>query len=115
MLYREMPKTGDKLSILGFGCMRLPGGQMSPNEEESIKQIRSSIDRGINYVDTAWPYHGGKSEIILGKALKDGYREKVKIADKLPVWMCHKRDDMDYFLDEQLNKKDSMLSKLITI
>jgi predicted aldo/keto reductase-like oxidoreductase len=106
MLYREMPKTGDKLSILGFGCMRLPGGQMSPDEEESIKQIRSSIDRGINYVDTAWPYHGGKSEVILGKALKDGYREKVKIADKLPIWMCHKRDDMDYFLDEQLKRLD---------
>ena len=85
MLYREMPKTGDKLSILGFGCMRLPGGQFNPDEKEAVEQIRYAIDSGINYLDTAWTYHGGKSEAILGKAIKDGYRNKVKIADKLPT------------------------------
>lgn len=104
MLYREMPKTGDKLSILGFGCMRLPGGQMNVNEKESIEQIRYAVDKGVNYLDTAWTYHGGKSEVILGKAIKDGYRDKVKIADKLPIWLCKSREDMDYYLDTQLER-----------
>ena len=52
MLYRKMPKTGDKLSILGFGCMRLPGSRMNVNEKEAIRQIRYAIDNGINYLDT---------------------------------------------------------------
>ncbi len=107
MLYREMPKTNDKLSILGFGCMRLPGGQNNPNEKESIRQIRYAIDHGVNYVDTAWPYHGGKSEVILGKALKNGYREKVKVADKLPQWLCMSHEDMNYYLCEQLRRLDT--------
>jgi len=106
MLYREMPKTGDKLSILGFGCMRLPGGPMNVNEKESIEQIRYAIDQGVNYLDTAWPYHNGKSEFIMGKAIKDGYRDKVKIADKLPHWLCKSREDMDHYLDVQLERLD---------
>ena len=103
---RLMPKTGDELSPLGFGCMRLPGNGMSVNEKEAIRQIRYAADKGVNYFDTAWPYHSGNSEVILGKALKEGYREKVKIADKLPHWLCKKRDDMDYYLDEQLKRLD---------
>jgi predicted aldo/keto reductase-like oxidoreductase len=106
MLYREMPKTGDKLSILGFGCMRLPGSAARVNEEEAIRQIRYAVDQGVNYLDTAWPYHNGNSEVVLGKALKDGYRERVKVADKLPHWLCEKREDMDYYLDEQLKRLD---------
>ena len=104
MLYREMPKTGDKLSILGFGCMRLPGGHHHPHTKQSIQQIRYAINKGVNYVDTAWNYAGGKSEVIVGKALKDGYREKVKVADKLPQWLCSSREDMDYYLDTQLER-----------
>lgn len=106
MLYREMPKNKDKLSALGFGCMRLPGSQMRPDEAASIELIRYTIDNGVNYFDTAWPYHGGRSEVVLGKALKDGYREKVKIADKLPHWLCSSRDDMDYYLSKQLERLD---------
>jgi len=106
MLYREMPGNNDKLSILGFGCMRFPGGQFRPDEKRSIAQIRDAIGEGINYFDTAWPYHGGKSEVILGKALKDGYRQKVKIADKLPHWLCKTREDMDFYLNEQLKRLD---------
>jgi predicted aldo/keto reductase-like oxidoreductase len=106
MLYRKMPKTGDNLSVLGFGCMRLPGGQMNANEKEAINQIRYAIDRGINYLDTAWPYHGGKSEVILGKSIKNGYREKVKIADKLPHWLCKSSKDMDFYLNHQLERLD---------
>lgn len=105
MLYRKMPKNGDELSILGFGCMRMPmmaDGKI--DEPRAIAQIRDSIDKGINYLDTAWPYHGGESEPLLGKALKDGYREKVKIATKLPTWLIGNREDMDRYLNAQLER-----------
>ncbi len=105
MLYRTMKKNGDELSILGFGCMRFPmieGGAV--DEHKAIEQIRYAIDHGVNYLDTAWPYHGGASETILGKALEDGYRDRVKIATKLPTWLIDSREDMDYYLDLQLQK-----------
>jgi len=107
MLYRTMPKNGDTLSALGFGAMRfqlLEDG--SVDETRAITQIRIAVDNGVNYIDTAYPYLGGQSEIIVGKALKEGYREKVKIATKLPRWLVKKREDMDRLLDEQLKKLD---------
>ena len=105
MLYRSMPKNGDQLSILGFGCMRLPmTKEMQVDEQRAIKQIRNAIDQGVNYLDTAWSYHTGESENILGRALVGGYREKVKIATKLPSWMIKTRDDMDHYLKAQLKK-----------
>lgn len=105
MRYRKMPKSDDQLSILGFGCMRLPvtkGGQI--DEPRAIRQIRGAIDRGVNYLDTAWPYHAGESENVLGRALAGGYRDRVKIATKLPSWMIQSRRDMDAYLDAQLEK-----------
>jgi len=105
MLFRTIPKTGDSLSILGFGCMRLPtlkNGDI--DEERATGLLRHAIDRGVNYVDTAWYYHGEQSEPFLGRALGGGYREKVKIATKLPSWDIEKRKDMDIFLESQLNK-----------
>ena len=100
MLYRNMPKNGDELSILGFGCMRLPvKADGSIDEERATKQLRSAIDAGVNYVDTAWPYHGGASEPFVGRALAGGYREKVKLATKLPSWLIEKRADMDRYLE----------------
>ena len=105
MLYRKMPKNGDKLSILGFGCMRLPVKEDgSIDEERATRQVRYAIDQGVNYVDTAWPYHMGESEPFLGRALADGYREKVKLATKLPSWLIESREDMDKFLNAQLEK-----------
>ncbi|MCG8636129.1 MAG: aldo/keto reductase [Desulfobacterales bacterium] len=103
MEYRYVPKTGDRLSILGFGCMRLPVDKTNAiDEPRAISQIRDAIDNGVNYLDTAWPYHGGKSEPLVGKALRGGYREKVRIATKLPTWMVGSREDMDGFLNAQL-------------
>ncbi|MFS8501197.1 MAG: aldo/keto reductase, partial [Caldicoprobacter sp.] len=94
MYYREFGNLGFKISTFGIGCMRLPlkvqpdgsTDQSLIDEEEAIKMIRYAIDHGVNYIDTAYPYHGGNSEILVGKALKDGYREKVKVATKLPIW-----------------------------
>jgi hypothetical protein len=104
MLYRKMP-NGDELSILGFGAMRLPvKADGSIDEEKATRMIRRAIDCGVNYVDTAWPYHMGESEPFLARALADGYREKVKLATKLPQWMVNKPEDMDKFLDAQLRK-----------
>lgn len=104
MLYRTMPKNGDILSALGFGCMRLPMLDGKVDEARAIAQIRSAIDGGVNYMDTAWPYHHGESEIVLGKALRDGYREKVKVATKLPSWLVQDRADMDRYLNAQLER-----------
>ncbi len=105
MLYRKIPKNGDELSILGFGCMRLPVKEDgSIDEERATRQVRYAIDRGVNYVDTAWPYHAEQSEPFLGRALAGGYREKVMLATKLPGWMAKSREDMDGFLNSQLEK-----------
>ncbi|ACL16935.1 aldo/keto reductase [Methanosphaerula palustris] len=105
MLYRKIPKNGDELSILGFGCMRLPvRADGSIDEERATKQVRDAIDHGVNYVDTAWPYHMGQSEPFVGRALANGYREKVNLATKLPSWLIEKREDMDTFLNAQLER-----------
>lgn len=108
MLYRKMPHTGDELSILGFGAMRLPQGKDGKiDHDRAVSQIRQAIDAGVNYVDTAWPYHGGQSEPLVGAALRDGYRDKVKLATKLPSWLIKSRSDMDDYLNRQLAKLET--------
>ncbi len=102
MLYRTMPSNGDRLSILGFGCMRLPMAEGQIDEARGTCQIRHAIDEGVNYIDTAWPYHAGESEPFLGRVLSDGYREKVRLATKLPSFLVEIPADMDRFLDAQL-------------
>jgi len=74
------------------------------DEPESIRMMRYAIDHGVNYLDTAYPYHEGHSEGILGRTLKDGYRERVKVATKLPVWLVEDAKDFDRYLNEQLER-----------
>ncbi len=115
MLYRKLGKTGIQVSILGFGCMRLPmkngtgsaADRFDPNksidEEKAIQLIQYAKTQGVNYFDTAYPYHGGKSEPLLGKAVQS-CREEVLIATKLPAWMAKAPEDFERFLNEQLQR-----------
>ena len=116
MLYRKYGKTNEEVSVLGFGCMRLPIIGDDPTNidaDKAIPMIRYAIDAGVNYVDTAYPYHGtgfmqgGASEPFVAKALKDGYREKVNLATKLPSWLIKTRGDMDRYLNEQLERLET--------
>lgn len=105
MQRRELGKTKEEVSLLGFGCMRLPtlpSGEV--DEAEAVRMIRYGIEHGINYVDTAYNYHGGQSEVVLGKALRDGYRKRVFIADKLPVWLLKSSADCERIFQEQLER-----------
>ncbi len=105
MQFRTDPKTGNSISILGYGAMRLPSKGLKIDFEEAKKQLIFSIENGINYIDTAWPYHNGESEIFLGKVLSENnLRSKVFLADKLPPWVINKREDMDSILAKQLSK-----------
>ncbi len=110
MQYRTMPGSDEKLSVLGYGCMRLPtkvGGPHSGmiNKELACSQIRLAIDNGVNYIDTAFPYHMGASETFLGEVvLKDGYREKVKLATKLPCFFIKKPEQIEEYFQKQLKK-----------
>ena len=105
MLYRKLGKTGLDVSILGFGCMRLPTLDKKSeviDKPQATEMLYHAIDHGVNYVDTGYPYHNGASEPFLGEILKDGYREKVYLSTKIPSWNIEKKEDLDYYLEEQL-------------
>ena len=107
MQYRSFGKLDFQVSALGFGCMRLPilGGDVNQVDEPlAIDMIRTAIDHGVNYIDSAHGYHGGNSEKVVGKALQDGYRDKVKVVTKLPPWAVKTADDFDRLLDEQMER-----------
>lgn len=109
MNYVPFGRLGFDVSRLGFGMMRLPTvkderGSERIDRPAAIRMVRHAIDRGLNYVDTAYGYHGGESEVVTGLALKEGYRERVKLATKLPQWLVHEHADMDRLLDEQLKR-----------
>jgi len=112
MQYRTFGKLDFKPSALGFGAMRLPvldGADGKPDFKQidypqATAMLRRAIDGGVNYVDTAYPYHEETSEAWVAEALKDGYREKVKVADKMPVWKVEKPGDFDRLLATQLER-----------
>lgn len=107
MNYRSFGMLDWKPSALGFGTMRLPvlGDDPSAIDEKlAIEMLCTGIDAGINYVDTAYPYHGGKSEVLVGKALRHGYRDKVHLATKMPSWLIETRQDMTLRFNEQLGR-----------
>jgi predicted aldo/keto reductase-like oxidoreductase len=107
MRYRKFGKLEWQASALGFGCMRLPtlGASGEIDEPEATRMLQTAIDHGLNYVDTAYVYHGGKSELFVGRALRAGdYRSKVKLATKLPCWQVERPADFDRLLNEQLAK-----------
>lgn len=109
MKYRKFGSLDWEVSALGFGAMRLPvidEDMSNIDEPEAIKMIHHAFDNGVNYIDTAYMYHMGSSEKLVGKALKGGYREKVKVVTKLPVRMLEKAEDCDRIINEQLEKLD---------
>lgn len=108
MKYREFPGLEFRPSALGFGAMRLPlvsgGDERSIDRDEATAMLRYAIDHGVNYVDTAYGYHGGASEPWLAEALTDGYRERVAVATKLPVWLAKEYADFERLFEEQLRR-----------
>lgn len=84
--------------------MRLPQKNGAIDREKATALIHHAIDNGVNYIDTAWTYHGGQSESFLGDVLAGGYREKVRLATKMPHWLVNDRQDMDRILNTQLNR-----------
>ena len=112
MKYRKFGNLGFEVSALGFGTMRFPltpgsTGDADVDEQQAIDMMRKAIDGGVNYIDTAYIYHSGNSEKVIAKALRDGYREKVRLADKSPVWMIKSPDDFDRLLKTQLERLET--------
>lgn len=107
MRFRTFGRLSWKPSALGFGAMRLPtlGDDSSKIDEAlAMRMVRTAIDAGVNYIDTAWPYHHEQSEPFVGRCLRDGYRDRVKLATKMPVWLVERAEDFDTYLNEQLSR-----------
>ena len=115
MHYRKMGDIDEKISALGFGAMRFP----TFDEDNKIidagkatEMLDYALNNGVNYIDTAWPYHGGNSEEFVGNYLEDLKdrangpelnREDIYLATKLPVWLVESQEDADEYLEKQLN------------
>lgn len=107
MQYRQFGRLDIKVSALGFGCMRLPiinDDTSQIDEAEAMRMLHTAIDGGINYVDTAYGYHRGRSEPFVGRALQNGYRDKVYLATKMPSWLLTTPADLDRLFEEQLER-----------
>ena len=117
MRKKTFGQTGLEMSVMGFGCMRLPldnpKDPMAIDEDLTTAMLRRAIDQGLNYVDTAYPYHGssrqkpGRSEPVVAQALRGGYREKINLATKLPTWLVQNQKQMHNYLDEQLKRLET--------
>lgn len=106
MNYRKMPVSGDSLSLLGFGCMRFPlDPEGKIDRDKSEEMLKRAIEGGVNYIDTAWPYHEGESEPFVGEFLeKNSLRDSIRLATKLPSWLIKSPKDMDHYLNLQLER-----------
>lgn len=106
MQYRKM--CGEDISILGFGAMRLPILEKKSkkiDEKEAEAMLDYALEKGVNYIDTAYPYHGGESEKFIGNYLKKrNLRKKIFLATKLPAWLIKEEADFDRLFEEQLKK-----------
>ena len=102
---RKMEKLGVETSLLGFGCMRFPVTEDGKiDEAEAEKMLDKAYAAGVNYFDTAYPYHGGESERVVGRVMKKYNRGTFYLATKLPCWEVKKVEDVDRIFEEQLNK-----------
>ncbi len=104
MKYRKLGSTGIDVSVLGFGTMRLPMQGKDVDEKAAISMIDYALDQGVNYLDTAFPYHAGVSEKIVGKALAHGKREQVYLTTKAPLWDINSKADFHNILNKQLKR-----------
>ena len=109
MEYRIFGKTNTKPSLLGFGCMRFPTmtndeGKRVINKKEAEKMLDYAYQNGVTYFDTAYPYHGGESEVVLGEAMKKYKRDSFLVATKLPMWKLEKTEDVRETFFEQLSR-----------
>ena len=108
MEFRTLEKLGVKTSLLGFGCMRFPTTTEGKiDEARAQKMLDEAYAAGINYYDTAWPYHGGESEPFVGRAMKKYPRESFYFATKLPCWHVKEREDATRIFHEQLEHLQS--------
>jgi len=108
MQYRAFGKAKKEVSVLGFGCMRLPvieGDSKKIDKPKATEMLRYAFEHGVNYYDTAYSYHGGESERFVGEFLKrEGIRKEVYLATKLPSWLINSAEDFDKLFNEQLEK-----------
>ncbi|MBN2605047.1 MAG: aldo/keto reductase [Bacilli bacterium] len=105
MKKRVIEGLSESVSLLGFGCMRFP--TLSNDDidfEEAKRMVDYAVSKGVNYIDTAYPYHGGKSELVVKEIIKNYDRSKFFLADKLPLWECQNNEDIDRIFHEQLEK-----------
>jgi len=109
MLYRRFPRIEElEISSLGLGCMRLPLKSADPADIDEAKVdllLRTAVDVGVNYLDNAYPYHGGREESVIGASLeRNGLRDSFYLATKCPVWLVESAGDFERILDEQLGR-----------
>ncbi len=102
MQYRLDPKSGNQLSVLGYGCMRFTRRGKNIDQEKAEKEMAYAIEQGVNYFDTAYIYPG--NEVAVGKFLAKGYRDKVYLATKLPHYLVKSLEDADRIFEEELER-----------
>ncbi len=104
MKKHKLKNAKTEVSLLGFGCMRLPLKDGEVDILKTKEMLDYAYKNGVNYFDTAYPYHGGKSENIVGNIIKHYDRKTFYLADKLPLWECKNEKDIDRIFHEQLEK-----------